>query len=162
MPAFEIGRILPCPPEEAWDAVTDFPSRRIHGARYGRAELPDGREPEPGRRILLQIGRDRFTSVITEVKRGHSLAHRATGPGFAVEFSYRLRECSDNDNGYTSDDLGRAYLTVRAEYGGWLGTVIARLRPGACRRYVADEMDAIVAAAEYVAAEPVEGEPADG
>ena len=158
MPVFEIGRILPGAPAEAWAALIDFPSRRIHGARYTRADLPDGPEPEPGHRIRLQIGRDRFTSVITEVKTGHSLSHRATGPGFAVEFSYRLRECTDSDSGYTSDDLGRAYLTVRADYGGWLGTLVARLRPGACRRYVADEMDAIVAAAEYVAAEPIESD----
>lgn len=155
MPAFQSSRILPGTPEAAWAAVVDFPARVIHGERYRQAALPDGAAPEPGHRIELQIGRDRFTSLITEVEPGARLSHRASGPGFSVEFSYRVRPCDDGDEGYTSDDAGRAHLIVRAEYEGWLGSTIARLRPGACRRYVADEMAAIVSAVESVPAEPV-------
>lgn len=155
MRSFEIGRILPCTPETAWNAVIDFPSRTIHGPAYRRAELPDGPAPEPGNRIELQIRRDKFTSLVTVVQPPELFGHRTVGPGFSVEFSYRVRLCSDSDQGYTSDDTGNAHLTVEAEYGGWLGTLIARLRPGACRRYVAGEMDAIKSASRSVSAEPV-------
>lgn len=157
MPTFEYAKILSCTPGEAWAAVVDFPSRKIHCHRYRRSELPDGPYPEPGHRIDLQIGRDRFTSLVTAVQDGEALSHRASGPGFWVGFSYRVRECSDADEGFTSDDFGHAYVTVQAEYGGWLGSVIAGFRPGACRRYVTDEMAAIVSATESVAAEPVIG-----
>lgn len=155
MRTFELGKILPCTPEEAWNAVIDFPSRTIHGSSYRRSDLPDGKDPKPGNRVELQIGRDKFTSLITVVQQPEMLSHRAVGPGFWVEFSYRVRLCSDGDPGYTSDDHGNAHLTVEAEYGGWLGTLIAQLRPGACRRYVAGEMDAIVSASKSVSAEPV-------
>ncbi len=155
MPAFECAEILPCTPDAAWAAVVDFPGRKIHGACYRRAELPDGNALSPGHRIELQIGRDRFTSIVTGAQKPASLSHRAAGPGFWVEFTYRLRQCRDGDAGYTSDDLGCAHLTVQAEYGGWLGSIIAKLRPRACRHYVAEEMSAIVSAAESVPAEPV-------
>ncbi len=155
MPVFEYSKILPCPPDEAWAAVADFPSRRLHSKRYRRADLPDGPEPEPGHRIDLQIGRDRFTSLVTVVQKGETLSHRTSGPGFWVGFSYYVRECSDGDEAYTSDDRGHAYVTIRAEYGGWLGSLIAKLRPGACRRYVLDEMDAVSSATESIQAEPV-------
>ena len=158
MRTFGYGKILPCALDEAWETVVDFPGRVIHGERYRRADLPDGAAPAPGNRILLQIGQDRFTSIVTSVHKPDSLSHRAAGPGFWVEISYQLRPCDDNDYGYTSDDLGNAHLTVLAEYGGWLGSVIAKLRPGACRRYVADEMSAIISAAESVRAEPVADE----
>lgn len=156
MVVFEQERILPCGLEEAWEAVVDFPSRTIHSARYRRAELPDGAEPAPGHRILLQIGRDRFTSIVTLATKPSALSHRAAGPGFRAEYSYELRGCNERDVGYTSDDLACAYLKIRGEYGGWLGSLIARLRPGACRRYLADEMAAVVSAAESVRAEPVD------
>ena len=155
MPAFESSKILACFPDRAWSAVVGFPDRVIHGQRYRRVNLPDGTTLEPGHRLELQVGRDRFTSLVTAVHHRESLSHRAAGPGFWVEFSYRVRECNDGDYGYTSDDAGRAHLTVRAEYGGWLGSIIARLRPRACRRYVADEVAAIVSATETVPAEPV-------
>ena len=155
MAVFEYSKILSCPPDEAWAAVADFPSRRLHSKRYRRADLPDGPEPEPGHRIDLQIGRDRFTSLITVVQKGETLSHRTSGPGFWVGFSYYVRECSDGDEAYTSDDQGHAYVTIQAEYGGWLGSLIARLRPGACRRYVLDEMDAVASATESIKAEPV-------
>ena len=155
MRTFELGKILPCTPEEAWNAVTDFPSRTIHGPAYHRSDLPDGNEPRPGNRIELQIGRDKFTSLMTVVQEPEVLSHRAIGPGFSVEFTYRVRLCSDGDPGYTSDDDGNAHLTVEAEYGGWLGSLIARLRPGACRRYVAGELAAIDSRAKSVSAEPV-------
>ncbi len=155
MRSFEHGKILPCTPEEAWNAVIDFPSRTIHGPAYRRSDLPDGREPSPGNRIELQIGRDKFTSLMTVVQEPEMLSHRTVGPGFSVEFSYWVRLCSDADPGYTSDDDGNAYLTVEAEYGGWLGSLIARLRPGACRRYVAGELAAINSASRSVSAEPV-------
>ena len=155
MRSFELGKILPCTPEEAWNAVIDFPSRTIHGPAYRRSDLPDGREPQPGNRIEMQIGRDKFTSLMTVVQEPEMLSHRTVGPGFSVEFSYWVRPCSDADPGYTSDDDGNAYLTVEAEYGGWLGSLIARVRPGACRRYVAGELAAISSASRSVSAEPV-------
>ena len=155
MPIFELGKILPCPPEQAWDALIDFPARTIHSDAYRRANLLDGPEPKPGHRIELQIGRDRFTSLITGIQDGESLTHRTVGAGFWVEFSYRVRYCVDADPGYTSDDRGHAYVNVQAEYGGWLGSLIARLRPGACRRYVAQEMAAIESASESVTSEAV-------
>ena len=155
MRTFELGKILPCTPGEAWNAVIDFPSRTIHGPAYRRSDLPDGNEPRPGNRIELQIGRDKFTSLMTVVQEPEMLSHRAIGPGFSVEFSYWVRPCSDADPGYTSDDDGNAFLTVQAEYGGWLGSFIARVRPGACRRYVAGEMAAINSASRSVSAEPV-------
>ena len=161
MAVFEHERILPCGPDDAWEAVIDFPSRTIHGPRYRRAELPDGKEPAPGHRILLQIGRDRFTSVVTVAEKPAALSHRAAGPGFWAEYSYALRVCNDGDFGYTSEDLGCAHLKIRGEYGGWLGSVIAKLRPGACRRYLADEMAAVVSAAESVRAEPVNDDHSD-
>ena len=160
MPVFEHERILPCGLEDGWEAVVDFPSRTIHNPRYRRADLPDGPEPAPGRRIMLQIGRDRFTSIVTFAGKPAALSHRASGPGFWAEYSYELRVCNENDAGYTSDDLGCAHLKIRGEYGGWLGSFIARLRPGACRRYLADEMAAVVSAAESVRAEPVDDEEA--
>ena len=153
MRTFELGKILPCTPDEAWHAVIDFPSRTIHGAAYRRSDLPDGKEPRPGNRIELQIGRDKFTSLMTVVQEPEMLSHRAVGPGFSVEFSYWVRLCSDADPGYTSDDDGNAFLTVQAEYGGWLGSLIARVRPGACRRYVAGELAAIDSGAKSVFAE---------
>ncbi len=156
MPVFEHERILPCGLEDGWEAVVDFPSRKIHNPRYRRADLPDGTEPEPGHRILLQIGRDRFTSIITISRKPAALSHRASGPGFWVEYSYELRLCDERDPGYTSDDIGCAYLKIRGEYGGWLGSLIAALRPGACRRYLADEMAAVLSAAESVRAEPID------
>ena len=156
MPVFEYARILPCPPDEAWAPLVDFPSRPAHSERYRQADLPDGSELAPGHRIQLQIARDRFTSVVTQVERPHRLAHRTTGPGFWVEYRYNLRVCDDADPGYSSEDFGRGHLTITTEYGGWFGTIIATLRPGACRRYVVDEMDAIISAAESVVAEPVE------
>ena len=64
MPTFEYSAIVPCAPLAAWAAVTDFPSRPAHSRRYRRAELPDGVVLEPGNRLNLQIGRDRFTSVV--------------------------------------------------------------------------------------------------
>ena len=155
MMVFEYSKILSCPPQETWAAVVDFPARKLHGKRYRRADLPDGPLPEPGHRIEFQIGRDRFTSLITVVQTGETLSHRTSGPGFWVGFSYRVRECSDGDEGYTSDDLGHTYVTIEAEYGGWLGSLIAKLRPGACRRYLTDEMDAISATTESIKAEPV-------
>ena len=155
MPAFELAKILPCQLDAAWEAVVDFPSRTIHSSRYRRSDLPDGEEPMPGHRILLQIGRDRFTSIITAVQKPAALTHRAVSPGAWVEFSYQLRLCDERDPGYTSEDFGSAFLVIRAEYGGWLGSLIAKLRPGACRRYVEDELAAIVSAAESVPAEPV-------
>ena len=155
MRSFELGKILPCTPDEAWNAVIDFPSRTIHGPSYRRSNLPDGQEPRPGNRIELQIGRDKFTSLMTVVQEPEMLSHRTVGPGFSVEFSYWVRLCSDADPGYTSDDDGNAYLTVQAEYAGWLGSLIARLRPGACRRYVAGELAAIDSGAKSVFAEPV-------
>ena len=155
MRSFELGKILPCTPEEAWNAVIDFPSRTIHGQAYRRSDLPDGREPQPGNRIEMQIGRDKFTSLMTVVQEPEMLSHRTVGPGFSVEFSYWVRPCSDADPGYTSDDDGNAYLTVEAEYGGWLGSLIASVRPGACRRYVAGELAAINSASRSVSAEPV-------
>ncbi len=155
MRTFELGKILPCAPDEAWNSVIDFPSRTIHGPAYRRSDLPDGQEPRPGNRIELQIGRDKFTSLMTVVQEPRMLSHRTVGPGFSVEFSYWVRPCSDADPGYTSDDDGNAYLTVQAEYGGWLGSLIARLRPGACRRYVAGELAAIDSGAKSVFAEPV-------
>ncbi len=155
MRTFELGKILPCTPDEAWNAVIDFPSRTIHGPAYRRSDLPDGQEPRPGNRIELQIGRDKFTSLMTVVQEPEMLSHRTVGPGFSVEFSYWVRLCSDADPGYTSDDDGNAYLTVQAEYGGWLGSLIARLRPGACRRYVSGELAAIDSGAKSVFAEPV-------
>ena len=154
MPVFEQSRIMPCAPARGWEAVIDFPARAIHSARYRRAALPDGAEPAPGRRIELQIGRDRFTSVVTAAQKPSYLSHRAAGPGFWAEYSYRLRYCEDKDAGFTTEDLGCAHLTIRAEYGGWLGRLVARLRPGACRRYLGDEMDAIVSISESVRAEP--------
>ena len=157
MAIFSEARILPGEMVPAWDAVVDFPSRTLHSARYRRAALPDGANPAVGHRIELQIGRDRFTSMITAVRTGESLTHRAVGPGFWAEYSYALRVCNDDDVGYSSEDLGRAHLTITAEYGGWQGKVIAALRPGACRRYLADEMAAIVSAAQFVAAEPADG-----
>ena len=63
--------------------------------------------------------------------------------------------CDELDPGYTNEDFGCAFLAVRAEYGGWFGSLIAKLRPGACRRYLEDEMAAIMSAAESVRAEPV-------
>ena len=156
MPFFEYARILPCPPAAAWDAITDFPGRVIHGARYHRAALPDGDAPAPGHRIELQIGRDRFTSVVTACQRPDYLSHRTAGPGFWTEYSYYLRMCREGDAGYSSEDLGRAYLTIRAEYGGWLGKLVARLRPGACRRYLADEMTAVAYIAGSIRAEPAD------
>ena len=155
MPVFEISKILPCPLDAAWEAVVDFPSRAIHSTRYRRADLPDGKEPMPGRRILLHVGRDRFTSIITSADKPAVLSHRAVGPGFWAEYSYRLRVCDELDPGYTNEDFGLAFLTIRAEYGGWLGSLVAKLRPGACRRYLEDELAAIVSAAESVPAEPV-------
>lgn len=155
MRTFELGKILPCAPGDAWNAVIDFPSRTIHGPAYRRSDLPDGKEPRPGNRIELQIGRDKFTSLMIVVQEPEMLSHRAVGPGFSVEFSYWVRFCSDADPGYTSDDDGNAYLTVQAEYAGWLGSLIARLRPGACRRYVAGELAAIDSGAKSVFAEPV-------
>ena len=155
MSAFECTKILSCPPDRAWDAVVDFPARKVHGRRYRRSDLPDGDNLEPGHRIELQIGRDRFTSLVTIVETGETLSHRASGPGFWVQFTYQVRPCLDSDKGYTSDDDGNAHLTLVAEYGGWLGATIARLRPKACRRYVADEMAAITSATESVPAEPV-------
>ena len=156
MPVFEHERILPCGLEDGWEAVVDFPGRTIHHPRYRRADLPDGAEPAPGHRILLQIGRDRFTSIIASARRPVALSHRTAGPGFWAEYSYELRMCEESDAGYTSDDLGCARLKIRGEYGGWLGCLIARLRPGACRRYLADEMAAVVSAAESVRAEVVD------
>ena len=156
MPIFSEARILPCEIATAWNAVTDFPSRTLHSARYRRAHLPDGPNLEPGHRLELQIGRDRFTSLVTDVREAQSLTHRAVGPGFWVEYAYTLRECSDSDHGYSSDDMGYAHLTIAAEYGGWLGALIAALRPGACRRYLADEMSAIVSAALFIPAEPAD------
>ena len=156
MPIFSQAQILPCEMETAWNAVTDFPSRTLHSARYRSANLPDGPQLETGHRIELQIGRDRFTSLVTAIREAQSLAHRAVGPGFWVEYTYTLRVCSDSDPGYSSDDLGRAHLSITSEYGGWLGTLIAALRPGACRRYLADEMAAIVSAALFVPAEPAD------
>ena len=155
MPVFELARIVPGDLEAAWAAVVDFPSRPAHGERYRRGGLPDGADLKPGHRIELQIGRDGFTSVVTQAGRPQLLSHRADGPGFWAEYSYRLRECAEGDLGYSSEDLGDTLLTITATYGGWLGTVIARLRPGACRRYVADEMDAIISIAESVTAELV-------
>ena len=155
MRTFELGKILPCTPEEAWTAVIDFPARTIHGSAYRHSDLPDGKEPRPGNRIELQIGRDKFTSLMTAVQEPEMLSHRTIGPGFSVEFSYWVRLCTDADSGYTSDDDGNAYLTVQAEYDGWLGSLIARLRPGSCRRYVAGELAAIHSASRSVAAEPV-------
>ncbi len=155
MRTFELGKIIPCTPDEAWNAVIDFPSRTIHGPAYRRSDLPDGTEPRPGNRIELQIGRDKFTSLMTVVQEPEMFGHRTVGPGFSVEFSYRVRPCSDADPGFTSDDDGHAHLTVEAEYGGWLGSLIARLRPGACRRYVAGELAAIESASKSVSAEPV-------
>lgn len=155
MTVFEYSKLLSCPPDETWSALVDFPSRKLHSKRCRRAELPDGPEPEPGHRIQFQIGRDRFTSLITVVQNGETLSHRASGPGFWVWFTYRLRECSDGDEGFTSDDQGNSYLTIRAEYGGWLGSLIGKMRPGACRRYVLDEMEAITSATESIKAEPV-------
>ncbi len=156
MPVFEIAKIMPCDLDATWRAVVDFPARTIHCNRYRRSDLPDGAEPMPGHRILLQVGRDRFTSVITAVQRPNSLSHRTVGPGFWTEYSYQLRDCDESDAGFTNEDIGLAFLTVRAEYGGWLGGLIARLRPGACRRYLEDELGAIVSAAESVPAEPVD------
>ncbi len=156
MPAFELEKIMPCDPMTAWDAVVDFPSRTIHNSRYRRADLPDGEEPRPGNRILLQIGRDKFTSIVTAAQKPGALAHRTSGPGFWAEFSYELRPCDERDVGYTNDDSGCAHLTLRSEYGGWMGSLIARLRPGACRRYLTEEMEAIFSAADSVRAEPVE------
>ena len=155
MPTFEYSAIVPCAPFAAWAAVTDFPSRPAHSQRYRRADLPDGVVLEPGNRLNLQIGRDRFTSVVMRAEPPAILSHRTTGPGFWCEYSYNLRECYDGDPGYTSDDPGNAFLTVTVEYGGWLGRLVAKFRPGACRRYVADEVNAIVSAAESVMAEPV-------
>ena len=155
MRTFELGKIIPCTPDEAWNAVIDFPSRTIHGPAYRRSDLPDGTEPRPGNRIEFQIGRDKFTSLMTVVQEPEMFGHRTVGPGFSVEFSYRVRLCSDADPGFTSDDDGHAHLTVEAEYGGWLGSLIARLRPGACRRYVAGELAAIESASKSVSAEPV-------
>ena len=155
MPAFEITKILPCRPEDAWEAVADFPSRTIHSSRYRRSDLPDGKEPMPGHRILLHIGRDRFTSIITAVQKPSSLSHRTIGPGFWAEYSYRVRLCDELDPGYTNEDFGLAFISIRAEYGGWLGSLVAKMRPGACRRYLEDELAAIVSAAESVRAEPV-------
>lgn len=155
MPIFEIAKILPCQLDEAWEAVVDFPSRTIHSDRYRRADLPDGKEPIPGHRILLHIGRDRFTSIITAAQRPTTLSHRAIGPGFWAEYSYWLRPCNELDPGYTNEDFDLAFLSIRAEYGGWLGSFIAKLRPGACRQYLTDELAAIVSAAESVPAEPV-------
>ena len=160
MPVFERERILPCGLEDAWEAVVDFPSRTIHNPRYRRADLPDGREPATGHRILLQIGRDRFTSIVAAARKPAALSHRTVGPGFWAEYSYELRVCDESDAGYTSEDLGCAHLKIRGEYGGWLGSLIARLRPGACRRYLADEMAAVVSAAESVRAEPVDDDEA--
>ena len=162
MPAFEISKILPCVLDDAWEAVADFPSRTIHNSRYRRADLPDGQEPMPGHRILLHIGRDRFTSIVTAVQKPSSLSHRAIGPGFWVEYSYRIRLCDELDPGYTNEDFGLAFISIRSEYGGWLGSLIAKLRPGACRRYLEDELAAIVSAAESVAAEPISDTQADG
>lgn len=155
MPVFEISRILPCQLDEAWDAVVDFPERTIHSQRYRKAELPDGPEPMPGHRISLQVGRDRFTSIVTTARKPGAFAHRAIGPGFWVEYTYGLRLSDELDVGYTNEDFGLAHLTIRSEYGGWLGSIIAKLRPNACRRYLTDEMAAIVSAAESVRAEPV-------
>ncbi len=155
MPVFEIAKIIPRPLDEAWEAVADFPGRTIHSNRYRRSDLPDGEEPMPGHRIQLHIGRDRFTSVITAVQKPAALSHRAIGPGFWAEYSYRLKLCDELDPGYTNEDFGSTFLSIRAEYGGWLGSLIARLRPGACRRYLEDELAAIVSAAESVPAEPV-------
>ncbi len=156
MPVFEYARILPCRPDAAWAPLVDFPSRPAHSEQYRQADLPDGGELAPGHRIRLQIARDRFTSVVTQVRRPHQLAHRTTGPGFWVEYRYNLRICDDADAGYSSEDFGRGHLTITTEYGGWFGTLIARLKPGACRRYIVDEMDAIISAAESVVAEPTE------
>ena len=155
MPAFELAKILPCELEEAWDAVVDFPARTIHSNRYRRADLPDGNDPAPGHRILLQIGRDRFTSIVTTSQKPAAFSHRAIGPGFWAEYSYRIRVCDELDPGYSNEDQGSAYLAIRAEYGGWLGSLIAKLRPGACLRYVDDEMAAILSAASSVRAEPI-------
>ena len=160
MAVFERERILPCGLQDAWEAVADFPSRTIHNARYRRADMPDGADPAPGHRILLQIGRDRFTSIVTLARKPAALSHRTAGPGFWAEYSYELRVADESDPGYTSDDFGCALLRIRVEYGGWLGSLIARLRPGACRRYLADEMAAVVSAAESVRAEPVDDEEA--
>ena len=155
MPVFEIAKILPCQLEAAWDAVVDFPSRAIHSSRYRSADLPDGKDPMPGHRILLHIGRDKFTSIVTMAQKPGALSHRASGPGFWTEYSYQLRLCEERDPGYTNEDFGMAFLAIHAEYGGWLGSLVAKLRPGACRRYLEDELAAIVSAAESVPAEPV-------
>ena len=146
---------MPCPVNDAWEAVADFPSRTIHSKRYRRADLPDGNEPMPGNRILFHIGRDRFTSVITTAQPPVALSHRTVGPGFWAEYSYQVRVSDESDPGYGAEDIGNAHLTIQGEYGGWLGTLIAKLRPGACRRYLADEMAAIMSAAESVRAEPI-------
>ena len=165
MPTFELAKIIPCPLEEAWDAVVDFPARTIHNERYRQAELPDGAQPSPGHRIQLQIGRDRFTSIVTTSQKPSTFSHRTIGPGFWAEYSYRVRLCDEIDPGYSNEDFGFAYLTIRAEYGGWLGSLIAKLRPSACRRYLDDEMSAILSVAASVRAEPVgqnsAGTPAD-
>jgi hypothetical protein len=155
MPVFELAKILPCQLEVAWEAVVDFPSRTIHSNRYHRADLPDGTDPMPGHRMLLHIGRDRFTSIVTTAQKPGAFSHRTIGSGFWAEYSYRLRLCDELDRGYTTEDFGAAYLIIRAEYGGWLGSLVAKLRPGACRRYLDDEMAAIFSAAESVRAEPV-------
>ena len=113
-----------------------------------------GPSPRRGAGLSCKSGGTVFTSVVTAAQKPSYLSHRAAGPGFWAEYSYRLRYCEDKDAGFTTEDLGCAHLTIRAEYGGWLGRLVARLRPGACRRYLGDEMDAIVSISESVRAEP--------
>ncbi len=156
MPELEIARIMPVDADQAWDALVDFPSRPFHSDRYRRAGLPDGTDLAPGHRIELQLGRDRFTSVVIQCRPRQFLSHRADGPGLWVRYTYRLRSCNPSDPGYSTEDQGNGHLTITTEYGGWLGSLIARLRPGACRRYLVDEMDAIISTAESVVAEPVD------
>ena len=132
---------LACPPEHAWAAVTDFPSRAAWSERVKEASVEDGALLRIGSRVRIKVDRRSFVLSVEELDPPRRLGLLAKGPLFFARHTYDV-----------GGEDGQATVELRAEYGGPLGAVMGKLMSGSIRRDLDDEFAAIRAEAEERAA----------
>ncbi|MBI2856281.1 MAG: SRPBCC family protein [Chloroflexi bacterium] len=124
-------------PERVWSAVVDFEARPQWSSRVKEAHVLDGAPLREGSRILLVVGRDRFTATVVEIRPQERLALLVKGPGFRVNHVYELRPSGDGTD-----------VALAGEYGGIIGRLAARFMGGSVRRDLVEELAAIRSSAE--------------
>lgn len=137
MPNITQSITVEAPPDRAWKAVVDFPSRSRYSPRIKKAEVLGGGPLRLGSQVQVQLDGDIFRPVVQEMVPGERLVLRLKGRIYDARHIYRVRP---NGSG--------AQVVMTGAYGGLLGGLVALMMDRSFRRDLKDELAAIKAAAE--------------